>query len=112
MVASTFCAGHIKYLEASRELGDCLIVGLNTDASVRRLKGGRPILDEAERAEILSALSCVDYVVLFEEDTPIDLIEEIRPDVLTKGAIPLSSGRSGRGIWWSHTAAEWRGSTS
>jgi D-beta-D-heptose 7-phosphate kinase/D-beta-D-heptose 1-phosphate adenosyltransferase len=80
-------AGHIKYLEASRELGDCLIVGLNTDASVRRLKGaGRPILDELERAEILSALSCVDYVVLFEDDTPIELIEEIRPDVLTKGA--------------------------
>ena len=80
-------AGHIKYLEASRALGDCLIVGLNTDASVARLKGpDRPILDEVERSEILSALSCVDYVVLFGEDTPLSLIEAIRPDVLTKGA--------------------------
>lgn len=80
-------AGHIKYLEASRALGDCLIVGLNTDASVARLKGpDRPILDEIERSEILSALSCVDYVVLFDEDTPISLIEAVRPDVLTKGA--------------------------
>lgn len=80
-------AGHIKYLEASRALGDCLIVGLNSDASVARLKGpDRPILDAEERSEILSALSCVDYVVLFDEDTPISLIEAIRPDVLTKGA--------------------------
>lgn len=80
-------AGHIKYLEASRSLGDCLIVGLNTDASVARLKGAdRPILDESERAEILSALGCVDFVVMFEEDTPIGLIDAIRPDVLTKGA--------------------------
>jgi len=79
--------GHIKYLEASRALGDCLVVGVNTDASVRRLKGtGRPILEETERAEILSALSCVDHVVLFDEDTPVDLVEAIRPDVLTKGA--------------------------
>ena len=80
-------AGHIKYLQASRDMGDCLIVGLNTDESVARLKGnGRPILDERERAEILSALSCVDYVVSFGEDTPLALIEAIRPDVLTKGA--------------------------
>jgi len=80
-------AGHIKYLEASRALGDCLIVGLNTDGSVTRLKGAdRPILDETERAEILSALGCVDYVVTFDEDTPVALIEAIRPDVLTKGA--------------------------
>jgi D-beta-D-heptose 7-phosphate kinase/D-beta-D-heptose 1-phosphate adenosyltransferase len=80
-------AGHIKYLEASRALGECLIVGLNTDASVARLKGpDRPILDETERAEILSALSCVDYVVTFDGDTPVELIEAIRPDVLTKGA--------------------------
>jgi D-beta-D-heptose 7-phosphate kinase/D-beta-D-heptose 1-phosphate adenosyltransferase len=79
--------GHIQYLEASRALGDCLVLGLNTDASVRRLKGPeRPILDETERAEILSALSCVDYVILFDEDTPLALIDAIRPDVLTKGA--------------------------
>ncbi|HKY59596.1 MAG TPA: D-glycero-beta-D-manno-heptose 1-phosphate adenylyltransferase [Gemmatimonadota bacterium] len=80
-------AGHIEYLKASRAKGDCLIVGLNSDASVRRLKGeDRPILDQDERAEILSALSFVDYVVLFEEDTPLALIESIRPDILTKGA--------------------------
>lgn len=80
-------AGHIQYLQASRAMGDCLIVGLNTDASVTRLKGkDRPILDEHERAEILSALGCVDYVVLFAADTPLELIEAIRPDVLTKGA--------------------------
>ena len=78
--------GHIKYLEASRSEGDCLLVGLNTDRSVRRMKGpGRPILEESERAEILAALACVDYVVLFDEDTPRELIEAIRPDVLTKG---------------------------
>ena len=80
-------AGHIQYLKASRALGDCLIVGLNSDASVRRLKGeGRPILDQKERAEILSSLSFVDYVVIFDEDTPLGLIEAIRPDILTKGA--------------------------
>lgn len=80
-------AGHIRYLKASREMGDCLIVGLNSDASVRRLKGeGRPILDQKERTEILSALSFVDHVVVFDEDTPLRLIESIRPDVLTKGA--------------------------
>ncbi|HET9582045.1 MAG TPA: D-glycero-beta-D-manno-heptose 1-phosphate adenylyltransferase [Gemmatimonadota bacterium] len=80
-------AGHIQYLKASRGRGDCLMVGLNSDASVRRLKGkNRPILDQDERAEILSALSFVDYVVIFEEDTPLELIEAIRPDVLTKGA--------------------------
>jgi D-beta-D-heptose 7-phosphate kinase/D-beta-D-heptose 1-phosphate adenosyltransferase len=80
-------AGHIQYLKASRARGDCLVVGLNSDASVRRLKGeDRPILDEDERAEILSALSFVDYVVVFEEDTPLALIDAIRPDVLTKGA--------------------------
>lgn len=80
-------AGHIRYLKASRELGDCLIVGVNSDASVRRLKGeGRPILDQKERTEILSSLSFVDHVVIFDEDTPLRLIESIRPDVLTKGA--------------------------
>ncbi|HUP01220.1 MAG TPA: D-glycero-beta-D-manno-heptose 1-phosphate adenylyltransferase [Gemmatimonadota bacterium] len=80
-------AGHIRLLEASRALGDCLIVGLNSDRSVGRLKGpGRPVLDASERAEVLGALSCVDYVVVFDEETPIRLIEAIRPDILTKGA--------------------------
>ncbi len=80
-------AGHIRYLKSSQALGDCLVVGVNSDASVRRLKGeNRPILDQKERAEILSDLSFVDYVVIFDEDTPLGLIETIRPDVLTKGA--------------------------
>ena len=74
-------------LEEARALGDVLVVGLNTDASVRRLKGkGRPVLGETERAQILAALGVVDLVVPFEEDTPVELIEALRPDVLVKGA--------------------------
>lgn len=80
-------AGHVRYLQASRELGDCLVVGLNSDASVRRLKGpGRPILALEERAQILAALACVDYIVEFDEPTPLNLIQRLRPDVLAKGA--------------------------
>jgi len=79
--------GHVRYLESSRRLGDALIVGINTDASVRRLKGpGRPLQSELDRAQILASLSCVDGVVLFDEDTPKALIQALRPDVLTKGA--------------------------
>ncbi|MFC1551732.1 D-glycero-beta-D-manno-heptose 1-phosphate adenylyltransferase [Candidatus Latescibacterota bacterium] len=79
--------GHITYLNEARGLGDVLIVGLNTDRSVRALKGDkRPILPEQERSHILAALECIDYVVLFDEDTPFDLIGKIRPDVLAKGA--------------------------
>jgi D-beta-D-heptose 7-phosphate kinase / D-beta-D-heptose 1-phosphate adenosyltransferase len=79
--------GHVRYLEASRRLGDALVVGVNTDASVRKLKGaGRPLQTESDRAQILASLSCVDAVVLFDEDTPRDLIKAIKPDVLTKGA--------------------------
>ncbi len=79
--------GHVRYLESSRRLGDALIVGINTDASVRRLKGpGRPLQSELDRAQILASLSCVDAVVLFDEDTPKALIKALRPDVLTKGA--------------------------
>jgi rfaE bifunctional protein nucleotidyltransferase chain/domain len=78
--------GHIRYLEQARALGDCLIVALNSDASVRKLKGdGRPILKEAERAEVMAALACVDYVTIFEEETPRELIAELLPDVLVKG---------------------------
>jgi len=78
--------GHVKYLEAAKKKGDILIVGMNTDASVRRLKGpGRPVTPEKERAAILAALACVDYVTLFAEDTPLRLIEAVRPDVLVKG---------------------------
>ena len=75
--------GHVRYLESARTLGDVLVVGLNDDASVRRLKGpGRPVLLLAERAEVLAALAAVDHVVAFAEDTPLRL----EPDVLVKGA--------------------------
>ena len=79
-------AGHVRYLEAARALGDALVVGLNDDASVRRLKGaGRPILALAERAEVLAGLTAVDHLVAFAEDTPLALIEVLQPDVLVKG---------------------------
>ena len=79
--------GHIRLLEAARSLGDVLVLALNSDASVRRFKGpGRPILEERERAEIASALAAVDAVTLFDEDTPRELIAEVLPDVLVKGA--------------------------
>ena len=77
--------GHVDYLEQARHLGDALVVGLNTDASVSCLKPGRPIQDEAARARILAALAFVDAVVLFGEPTPLELIELVRPDVLVKG---------------------------
>jgi D-beta-D-heptose 7-phosphate kinase/D-beta-D-heptose 1-phosphate adenosyltransferase len=79
-------AGHIHYLGQARALGDCLVLGLNSDASVRRLKGeGRPLVSIDGRAAVLAALRFVDAVVVFEEDTPRDLILAIRPDVLAKG---------------------------
>lgn len=79
-------AGHVRYLEAAREAGDWLVVGVNSDASVRRAKGEhRPIVPEAERAEIVAALFAVDAVVLFEEDSPARLLAELRPDVHAKG---------------------------
>ena len=78
--------GHVKVLTAARGACDRLVVGLNSDASVRRLKGeGRPVQDEQARAEVLAALEAVDLVVVFEEDTPIRLIEQVRPSVLIKG---------------------------
>ena len=79
--------GHLRYLQHARSLGDVLIVGLNADVSVRRNKGPeRPINAEHERAEVLEALECVDAVVLFEEDTPHEIIAAIQPDILVKGA--------------------------
>ena len=79
--------GHVRYLQKSKSFGDYLIVLLNSDKSVKLIKGeGRPINNENDRAEILSALSCVDYVVLFDETSPRDLLDEIKPDVYTKGA--------------------------
>ena len=78
--------GHVKYLQKAREFGDLLIVGLNSDASVKRLKGElRPLIEESERAHILAALDCIDYVVLFDEDTPLTVIEALAPAVLVKG---------------------------
>ena len=79
--------GHARYLQFAREQGDVLIVGLNSDASVRRAKGERrPVVAAEERAELLLALRCVDYVVVFEQDTPEELIKVLVPDVLVKGA--------------------------
>jgi D-beta-D-heptose 7-phosphate kinase / D-beta-D-heptose 1-phosphate adenosyltransferase len=78
--------GHIKYLEAARSLGDILILGLNSDSSVKRIKGeNRPINNQNDRAYLLASLEVVDYVVIFDEDTPIDLITLIKPDILAKG---------------------------
>ncbi len=113
--------GHVEYLEAAKRLGDILVVGLNSDASIRRIKGnGRPINSNRDRAVVLSALSAVDYVCFFGEDTPARLIELLVPDVLVKGAdwkpgdivgrdvvlrhggvvrrIPLTRGRSTTGV--------------
>jgi rfaE bifunctional protein nucleotidyltransferase chain/domain len=79
--------GHVRYLREARRLGDALIVGVNSDYSVRANKGpDRPLTPEAERAEILVALECVDAAVIFDEDTPYDLISTLQPDVLVKGA--------------------------
>lgn len=78
--------GHLRYLKKARSLGDVLIVGLNSDRSVKKIKGtSRPIIPEKERAEILASLEPVDYVVIFNETTPNKLIEEIKPDVHAKG---------------------------
>lgn len=78
--------GHVKYLQEAKAQGDILVVGLNSDASVRKLKGeSRPIQNEADRGEVLSALACVDFVTVFTEDTPANLIELLKPDVLVKG---------------------------
>lgn len=81
-------AGHVALLEAARAEGDALIVGLNSDASARRLGKGpdRPVVAESERARLVAALAAVDCVVLFDEDTPLALIRQLRPDVLVKGA--------------------------
>ncbi len=80
-------AGHVRYLKKARSFGDILVVGLNSDASVRKIKGKRrPIVGQKDRAEVLAALCPIDYIVLFNEPTPLRLIENILPDVLIKGA--------------------------
>jgi rfaE bifunctional protein nucleotidyltransferase chain/domain len=80
-------AGHVRYLNQARAFGDALVIGLNTDQSVRRIKGDdRPVIPEMERAEVLAALACVDYVFLFDDPTPQRVIDAIVPDILVKGA--------------------------
>lgn len=78
--------GHVSYLEEAKKLGDILIVGINSDSSVKKLKGpSRPIQNEKDRSAILAALKSVDHTIIFNEDTPLQLIEKIEPDVLVKG---------------------------
>ena len=91
--------GHVRYLAAARALGDVLVVGLNGDASVRRLKGpGRPVLGVEERVEVLAALAAVDHLIVFDDDTPQALIAALTPDVLVKGADWASEDIVGRDV--------------
>ncbi len=91
--------GHIRYLQQARRLGDALIVGVNSDRSVRAIKGPqRPITPETERAEIVAALECVDAAVVFDEETPHSLIAALKPDVLVKGADWAEDAIVGRDI--------------
>ena len=79
--------GHVSYLNAAKKPNRVLVVGLNSDASVQRIKGtGRPIVSEKSRAAVLASLACVDYVVIFREDTPLGIIKTLKPDILIKGA--------------------------
>src|SRR5215468_2119057 len=91
--------GHVRYLQHARSLGDALIVGINSDRSVGKVKGpDRPITPELERAEILAALACVDAVAIFDEETPFEIISAIQPDVLVKGADWAENAIVGRDI--------------
>ena len=95
--------GHVKYLEDSRALGDFLVVGLNSDASVARLKGvGRPLQDEVARATVLLGLRSVDAVVRFNEDTPLELIKALQPDILAKGGDYTPDTVVGRAVVETH----------
>lgn len=78
--------GHVRYLEEAKKLGDILVIGLNSDKSVAKIKSGRPIIPEEQRAEVLSSLFMVNYITLFDEDTPYQLIKDLHPDILVKGA--------------------------
>ncbi|MBI5587973.1 MAG: D-glycero-beta-D-manno-heptose 1-phosphate adenylyltransferase [Deltaproteobacteria bacterium] len=92
-------AGHVRYLNKARSLGDILVVGLNSDSSVKAIKGEtRPIVPQNERAEVLSALTSVDYIVIFNDPTPVKLIREIKPDILAKGADWAAKDIVGGGI--------------
>lgn len=78
--------GHVQYLQAAKAKGDILIVGLNSDSSVRKIKGAsRPVVSELDRAGVLSGLECVDYIAIFKEETPLELIRKIKPHILVKG---------------------------
>lgn len=91
--------GHLRYLEAARRLGDCLIVAINGDESLRRLKGpARPILPVEQRLKVLAGFGCVDFVLSFDDDTPHRLLHAIRPDVLVKGANYSVDGVVGREV--------------
>ena len=92
-------AGHVKYLQKARSLGDLLVLGLNSDASVRRLKGPkRPLIDQDERSHLLAALDCIDYVTIFDDDTPLALITALKPYILAKGGDYALEGVVGREI--------------
>ena len=92
-------SGHVQYLQAARALGDALIVAINSDRSVRAIKGPeRPMTPEAERAEILLALACVDAVVIFDEETPLQTISAVQPDILVKGADWAATDIVGRDV--------------
>ena len=91
--------GHVRYLQSARALGDVLVVGVNSDRSVRANKGpGRPITPENERAELIAAVAAVDYVVIFDEDTPHQIVSALQPDVLVKGADWAADAIVGRDI--------------
>jgi D-beta-D-heptose 7-phosphate kinase/D-beta-D-heptose 1-phosphate adenosyltransferase len=91
--------GHVKYLQKARRLGDLLVLGLNSDDSIRRLKGPRrPLINQDERAHILAALDCIDYLVIFDEDTPLELIEALRPKILVKGGDYSPEGVVGKDL--------------
>ena len=91
--------GHVSYLEEAKRSADILVVGLNSDRSVRKIKGPkRPIVGERSRAGVLAALACVDHVVLFDEETPVKLIEAVKPDILIKGADWKGKGAVGSEI--------------
>lgn len=91
--------GHVKYLQQAKQLGEVFVLGLNSDDSIRRLKGHRrPLISQEERAHLLAALSCIDYVVVFDEDTPLDLISAVRPDILVKGGDYTLDGVVGRDL--------------
>ncbi|MDO3379590.1 D-glycero-beta-D-manno-heptose-7-phosphate kinase [Geoalkalibacter halelectricus] len=95
--------GHVKYLQKARNLGDLLVLGLNSDASIRRLKGPkRPLIGEEERAHLMAALKCIDYVVIFDEDTPLELISALRPHILVKGGDYAPEGVVGKELVESH----------